>query len=150
MGLFGNPRKNKDKWAELVVANAQPGMNLDEKFLDAATTMYIQQHTRILYDSIHLVLTSKNKKTQKERYKLAQEKFGALVRIKKYASKEQKKGINQAIDDFLKMEDMYKHPGKYQEPVVDVKKQNKKQMKQDFWDVYAQMEMLDIFAGDEE
>ena len=103
----------------------------------------------IINSFIHLVLTSKNKKTQKERYKLAQEKFGALVRIKKYASKEQKKGINQAIDDFLKMEDMYKHPGKYQEPVVDVKKQNKKQMKQDFWDVYAQMEMLDIFAGDD-
>ena len=32
MGLFGNPRKNKDKWAELVVANTQPGMDLDEKF----------------------------------------------------------------------------------------------------------------------
>ena len=26
MGLFGNPRKNKDKWAKLVVTNAQPGM----------------------------------------------------------------------------------------------------------------------------
>ena len=150
MGLFGNPRKNKDKWAELVVANTQPGMDLDEKFLDAATTLYIQQNARILYDSIHLVLTSKNKKTQKERYKLAQEKYGALVRIKNYASKEQKKGINQALDYFLKMEDMYKHPGKYPEPVVDVKKQNKKQMKQDFWDVYAQMEMIDIFSGDDE
>ncbi len=32
MGLFGNPRKNKDKWAEPVVANAQPGMDLEEKF----------------------------------------------------------------------------------------------------------------------
>ena len=36
MGLFGNPRKNKDKWAKLVVTNAQSGMSFDEKFLDAA------------------------------------------------------------------------------------------------------------------
>ena len=36
MGLFGNPRKNKDTWAKLVVTNAQPGMSFDEKFLDAA------------------------------------------------------------------------------------------------------------------
>ena len=36
MGLFGNPRKNKDKWAKFVVTNAQPGMSFDEKFLDAA------------------------------------------------------------------------------------------------------------------
>ena len=56
MGLFGNPRKNIDKWAKLVVANAQPDMKFDEKFLDAATTLYIQQHARILYDSIRLVL----------------------------------------------------------------------------------------------
>ena len=143
MGLFGNPRNNKDKWAKLVVANAKPGMEFDEQFLDAATTMYIQQHARILYDSIRLVLNSKNENTRKERYKLAQEKFGALVAIKKYANKEQKKGINRALDDFLKMEDMYKHPEKYQNAVAD----NKKQMKEDFWDVYAQGEMLDIFSG---
>jgi len=145
MGLFGNPRNNKDKWAAIVVANAQPGMNVDEKFLDAATTLYIQQHARVLYDSIRIVLTSKNKKTQKDRFKLAQKEFGALVEVKKYASREQKKGINQAIDDFVKMEDMYKHPGKYQQPVVD----NKKQMKKDFWDVYAECEMMDIFSGDD-
>lgn len=74
---------------------------------------------------------------------IAQEKFGALVAIKKYANKEQKKGINRALDDFLNMEDMYKHPEKYQNAVAD----NKKQMKEDFWDVYAQGEMLDIFSG---
>lgn len=143
MGLFGNPRNKKDKWAKLVVANAKPGMDFDEEFLDAATTMYIQQHTRILYDSIRLVLNSKNENTRKERFKLAQEKFGALVAIKKYANKEQKKEINRALDDFLKMEDMYKHPGKKQNAAFD----KKKQLKEDFWEVYAQGEMLDIFSG---
>ena len=106
MGLFKNPRKNKDKWAKLVVANAQPGMDFDEEFLDAATTLYIQQHARILYDSIRFVLNSKNEDTRKERFKLAQQKFGALVAIKKYASRVFNQFI-QAIDkmDVLLMGD---------------------------------------------
>lgn len=37
-------------------------MPIEEKVLDEATTLYIQQHARILYDCIHLVMTSKNKK----------------------------------------------------------------------------------------
>ena len=68
----------------------------------------------------------------------------SLVKVKKYATKEQKKGISQALDDFLKMEDMYKHPNRISE---QERMKNRKQMKQDFWDVYAQGEMLDIFSG---
>ena len=43
------------------------------------------------------------------------------------------------------MQDIYKHPKKY-EP-IEYKESNSKQMKEDFWDVYAQGEMLDIFSG---
>lgn len=142
MGLFGNPRNNKAKWASVVTEDKQPGMNYDVAFLEAVTALYIQQHTRILYDSIRIVLTSKNEKTRKDRYALAQKKFNALVKVKKYADKEQKKMIIQALDDFLKMEDMYKQPGKY-----DGKGFDRKQLTEDFWNVYAQMEMIDIFSG---
>lgn len=51
MGLFGNPRKKIEKWAPLVMEGYTPGMPIEEEFLDAATTLYIQQHARILYDS---------------------------------------------------------------------------------------------------
>ena len=64
--------------------------------------------------------------------------------VLKYANKEQKIGLNQALNDFLNMEDMYRHPDKI--PEIQ-RKANKRQMKQDFWDVYAQGEMLDIFSG---
>ena len=144
MGLFGNPRKKIEKWAPIVMEGYVPGMPVEEEFLDAATALYIQQHARILYESMHLVLTSENKKTQKESLALAQKYFAALVKVKKYATKEQKKGISQALDDFLKMEDMYKHPNRISE---QERMKNRKQMKQDFWDVYAQGEMLDIFSG---
>ena len=144
MGLFSNPRKKIEKWAPLVMEGYVPGMPVEEKFLEAATTLYIQQHARILYDSIHLVLTSNNEETRKSRYVLAQKQFAALVKVKKFVSKEQKIRLNQALDDFLIMEDMYKHPNR----VSDIQRRaNKRQMKQDFWDVYAQGEMLDIFSG---
>ena len=143
MGLFGNPRKNKDKWAKIVVANVQPGMVYDDDFLEAATAMFIMQHTRILYDCIRLVCTTKNRKTKKGRYELACKKYILLARVRKYANKVQKADIDSAIDDFIKMQDYYHHPNKYEEPVFN----NSKQMKDDFWEVYAQGEMLDIFSG---
>lgn len=144
MGLFGNPRKKIEKWAPLVMEGHVPGMPVEEEFLDAATTLYIQQHARILYDSIHLVLTSKNEETRKSRYALAQKQFAVLVKVKKYASKEQRIGLNQALNDFLYMEDMYRHPDRI--PEIQ-RKANKRQMKQDFWNVYGQGEALDIFSG---
>lgn len=144
MGLFGNPRKKKDKWASVVVSGYTQGMPIDEATLDTATTLYIQQHAKVLYDCIHLVLTSKNEETRKSRYTLAQKEFAALVKVKKYAGKEQKIGINQALNDFFNMEDMYRHPDRISEIQ---RKGQKRQMKQDFWDVYAQGEMMDIFSG---
>jgi hypothetical protein len=41
-GLFGNPRKNIDKWAPIVMEGYIQGMSVDEKFFDAATELYIQ------------------------------------------------------------------------------------------------------------
>ena len=144
MGLFGNPRKKIEKWASLVMEGYVAGMPVEEEILDAATTLYIQQHARILYDGIHLVLTSKNEETRKPRYALAQKQFAVLVKVKKYASKEQRIGLNQALNDFLNMEDMYRHPDRI--PEIQ-RKANKRQMKQDFWNVYGQGEALDIFSG---
>lgn len=52
MGIFGNSRKKIEKWAPLVMEGYVPGMPVEEKFLDTATMLYIQQHARILYDSM--------------------------------------------------------------------------------------------------
>jgi len=147
MGLFGNPRTKIEKWAPLVMEGYVPGMPVEEEFLDAATTLYIQQHARILYDCIRLVCTSQNKQTRRERYDLACKKYAALAKVRKYASKEQKQIIDRAIDDFIQMQDIYKHPKKY-EP-IEYRESSSKQIKEDFWDVYAQGEMLDIFSGKE-
>ena len=147
MGNFFNPRNRKVEWAKAVEVKFQPGAPLTEQFLDMATDQFIQQHGRILYESIHLVLTSKNASTKKSRYKLAREHYRALLGVQKYANKNQKKAIRQAIDDFLIMEDQYKYPNKANREALAAQK---KQKKNDFWETYAMMEMIDIFAGDDD
>lgn len=47
-----------------MLANAPD--NVLEKLLKDATSMYISQHSRILYESMKLFLTSKNKETRKD------------------------------------------------------------------------------------
>ncbi len=73
-------------------------MQIDDALLKKATDIYITQHIRILNDSVNLVLTSKNKKTQAERYELALQHYGALTKVQKYADRKQKKAINDAQD----------------------------------------------------
>ena len=141
MGLFINPRRNKEKWASIVIANYKKGMNVAVKVLDEATDAYIKQHARILYDSIHIVLTSSNAETQKERYKLANSHYGSLTKVYRYGTKEQKAAIRLAESDFFKMEEWYKHPERVQ--IVS----SKKGMKDAFWEVYGEAEALDIFSG---
>lgn len=146
MGIFLNSRNNKKKWASVVMFATNGDANdIPTETLESATTECIQQHARILYDCIHLVLTSQNENIRKERFRLAQKEYAVLVRVRKYATKEQKKGINQAISDFLVMEDKYKHPNKLTDKQRhDIRKQNK----QDFWDDVAFMGLVDVFMDD--
>lgn len=112
MGLFGLSRKEKEKetWASIVIQGIKPSMQIDDDFLKNATEIYISQHIRILEDSVRLVMESKNQKTRKERYDLSLRHFEALSKIQKYADKKQKKRIADAQDQFMIMNEHYKHP----------------------------------------
>lgn len=123
------------------------GTEIDEKLLEEATALYVPQHSRILYDSIRLVVDSKNKETRKSRYQLAQTHIGALLSVKKYGNREQKQAISKALDDFVKMEDYYKHPNR---EALRAEAAMRKQKKDEFWEAYGTMEMIDIFLGDED
>ena len=108
MGLFFNPRKNKEKWASIVFAKGSFTVGLTEEMLDAATALYVQQHARILYESINLFLTSKNASTRKNSYKLANQHLESLCNVRRFANKEMQKVIDQAYADFQIAEDKYK------------------------------------------
>ena len=111
--------------------------------LEAATALFIQQHARILAESIRLFLTSKNKDTRKSRYQLACQHYGELSKVRPYTTKEQRKIVDKAIDDFVKADDLYRHPNRAQA-------KTKQPKNDDFWETYAMFEMLDIFSGDDE
>lgn len=141
---FFNPRKNKSKWASIVIDGYTPGYTYDENALELATDAYIKKHAKALFDSIHKTLSSDDEQESEEQYRLAEKEFGALAKIRKYATKEQRKGVMLALDGFLRMEEKYKHPER--EPLEPIRS-DKKQMKEDFWQVYGESEALDIFSG---
>ncbi|MDY3255319.1 MAG: hypothetical protein SOX18_07765 [Lachnospiraceae bacterium] len=108
---------------------------------EAATALFVQQHVRILVDSIQLFLTSKNKEIRKSRYQLACQHYGELNRVHPYTTKEQRKIVDKTIDAFVKADDLYRHPNRAQV---------KKAKNDDFWETYAIFEMMEIFSGDDE
>lgn len=94
---------------------------------------------------MNLVLTSKNKKTQAERYELALQYYGTLTKVQKYADRKQKKAINDAQDQFMIMNERYKHP----ERIRNQEKQKLKRQKRDsFWESYGTLEILDDIFDD--
>lgn len=145
MAIFGLFKKEKETWASIVISGIKPGMQIDDALLKKATDIYIAQHIRILNDSVNLVLTSKNKKTQAERYELELQHYGALTKVQKYADRKQKKAINDAQNQFMIMNERYKHP----EHVRRQEKQEMKRQKRDvFWEAYGTMEILDDIFHD--
>ena len=57
MGLFFNAKNNKEKWASVVMPSSN-AKEIPTATLEAATALFIQQHARILAESIRLFLTS--------------------------------------------------------------------------------------------
>ena len=143
MGLFSNPHDNKKKWAKIVMPSVQNPELLNDDALDVATVEYIAGHARILYESVQLV-TSENKKTREQRYALAADHRRALKKVRKYTNKEQKKQVDKALKAFDEMENCL---NQIEREKAFAKEIARRQRKDEFWDTYATMEMIDIFAG---
>ena len=144
MGLFSNPHDNKKKWAKIVMPSVQNPELLNDDALDVATVEYIAGHARILYESVLLVMTSENKKTREQRYALAADHRRALKKVRKYTNKEQKKQVDKALKAFDEMENCL---NQIEREKAFAKEIARRQRKDEFWDTYATMEMIDIFAG---
>lgn len=145
MGLFSNPRDNKKKWAKIVMPSVQNPELLNDDALDIATGEYIAGHARILFESVQLVMTSENKKTREQRYALAADHRRALKKVRKYTNREQKKQVDKALKAFDDMENCL---NQVERDKAFAKEMARRQRKDEFWDTYAAMEMIDIFAGD--
>ena len=144
MGLFSNPRDNKKKWAKIVMPSVQNPELLNDDALDIATGEYIAGHARILFESVQLVMTSENKKTREQRYALAADHRRALKKVRKYTNREQKKQVDKALKAFDDMENCL---NQVERDKAFAKEMARRQRKDEFWDTYAAMEMIDIFAG---
>lgn len=144
MGIIFKARNNRKKWAAVVMPSSN-GTEIPVEILEAATNQYIQDHVRILNESISLFLKSKNQETRKSRYKLACEHYGALSRIRPFTDHKQKAIVNKAIDDFVKADDLYHHPDRTS--AYHAENQRKKN-KEEFWEGVAQEEFFVDFMED--
>ena len=141
MGLF---QSKKSKWVDVVMPTSYEPAVTDE-MLYAATDLYIQQHCRILYESIDLFLNSKYEETRKSRYALACKHYGALSKVRKFTDKRQRKVLDKAIDDFVKADDLYHHPNRADSaPAYN----NRKKNKEEFWGGVAEEEFFVDFMDD--
>ena len=89
-------------------------------------------------------MTSENKKTREQRYALAADHRRALKKVRKYTNKEQKKQVDKALKAFDEMENCL---NQIEREKAFAKEIARRQRKDEFWDTYATMEMIDIFAG---
>ena len=105
-----------------MLSGIKPRIQIDDALLEKATDSYINQHIRILEESVRLVRESKNSRTREDRYELSLQHFDALSKIQKYADKNQKKRIADAQDHFMIMNEHYRHPER-------IRKQEKKHQK---------------------
>lgn len=145
MGIFGNPRKNIEVWAAVVMPEKSSMNGLTEEMLIDATAMFVSKHTLIFYESSELVYSTKSKKTREEKFELAREHHVQLLRVKKYCDREQKKAISQATSDYVALEDFYKHPNRAE---ALAKQAQRQQEKDAFWETYGFMEFVDDWMDD--
>lgn len=65
--------------------------------------------------------------------------------MRKYADKKQRSAVKKAIDDFVKSDDLYRHPNRA-DAIAAI--QSKQKKKDEFWEGFAMTEMIEIFSED--
>lgn len=141
MGLF---QSKKSKWMNVVMPASNESAVSDE-ILIAATDSYIQQHCRILYQSIELFLNAKHEETRKAQYLRACDQYGALIKVRKYTDQKQRKVLNKAIHDFVQADEQYHRPNQLTSLQAH---NNRKKKKEEFWSGVAQEEFFVDFMDD--
>ncbi|MBS7306489.1 MAG: hypothetical protein KIG43_00205 [Eubacteriales bacterium] len=89
--MFGWRNKaNKAEWAEAIYQKkiAHPENESDEK-LSRLTTFMLEQHYRIIMESIQIVLSTKYADTRTSRTKLIHQHYLEIQKLKPFCNKEQ-------------------------------------------------------------
>lgn len=89
--MFGWKKKvNKAAWAEILYQKkiAHPEKESDEK-LSQLTTFMLEQHHRIITESVQIVLETKYADTRQSRISLIQKHYREMLKLKPFCNKEQ-------------------------------------------------------------
>ena len=144
MSILNNKRNNKEKWTSVVLPSSTD-TDLSTEELDVATDLYIQEYSGLLSKSIQQFLKTQDSEIRKSYYKMACQYYGKLSRVRPFTEKEQRKLVNDAIDQFVKADGLYWHPNRSLQPE---KINNRKQHKEEFWSGVAEEEFFVDFMDD--
>ena len=102
--LFGNKRKNIRAWEYALFEGkndylALPNIPLYEQL----TEVQIQNDCRIISDCTRIVASSTDKKTVKQRRKLAKERYKHLMQLKPFADRCQRASIKETVSDYSRL-----------------------------------------------
>jgi len=102
--LFGNKRKNIRAWEYALFEGkndylALPNIPLYEQLTEAQ----IQNDCRIIIDCARIVTSSTDKKTVKQRRKLAKERYKHLMQLKPFADHKQRGLIKEALSAYRRL-----------------------------------------------
>ena len=89
--MFGWKKKvDKAAWAEAVYQKKimYPENEPDEK-LSQLTTFMLEQHHRIILESVQIALSTKNADTRKGRVDLSRQHYQEMLKLKPFCNKEQ-------------------------------------------------------------
>ncbi len=100
--------KDKAEWAALVFTRAPSHPeSISEEQLRAATGIMIAQYKRIIIESSEIVRTTRNQITRTERLELCKTHFRELLKLERFADREQKRMIadcKAAVKDLIQGE----------------------------------------------
>lgn len=88
--MFGWNKKDKAAWAEAIYQKkiAHPEKEPEEKLVQL-TTFMLEQHHRIITESVSIVLTTKHADTLQRRIELCHKHYTEMMKLKPFCNKEQ-------------------------------------------------------------
>ena len=94
---FGRKKIDKGKWAEVIYGKKIPNSEAQSvEQLTKYTTMMLEQHYRIINDSVQIVHNTKYEETRRGRLELCRSHHQEMMKLEPFCNAEQKAMIQSA------------------------------------------------------
>ena len=102
--LFGNKRHKIRAWEYALFEGKNDYLALPNRpMYEQLTEALIQNDCRIISDCVRIIVSSTDKKTVKQRRKLAKERYEHRMQLKPFADRSQRALIKETVSDYRRL-----------------------------------------------